>query len=1026
MSAANGMGIGRRLLLVAALIHGAACNCSPGFYKHLTSCLRCSAGQFSTAINSATCDACGPGQFASATGSTACAACSPGKYARFYGLSVCFACPSGTGSEAGATECMSCIPGVNATSDNTTTAVPINITTTAVPITNTTCRTAALKPCVSCPVACTACVPGKYNDGAAPKCASCAPGTYSAAVQAVSSMTCSLCEPGTSTRPTDTGMTSCTQCEALNQTVPLNAVADSSAGDPLVCGWSCEPGYTLLNVSAAGFNDSAYVATGYTASQAVRLFYAQHNYCCNPTLTSIGPGLYLKGCNRTYDGDAAACPPVANGNYFFTGVKVDHCADWVCEEGYYSNGTVCIKQRACDPGFTYRRDAAGVIARMAFGAFECVPCSVCAAGATLLRACNGSVDTRCAMCPSTHFSVSGGPCIAAPPLGSIGVVVRLTALPPFQGRPSVYWDGTAIQWGSVNFATGFFMNAYTPCQPLDPYLTYKGGDAPCSRLDTATAACVLPKCKSQCKPWNGTAGWYLVPATGLCTPCAYDPTCGAAQYSNMDVCGPTSAPQCTACPAALPANALGWANPGRILTGYPPCDVVCRNGFIRTDNFTCIYCPNLPENSKVTVGCSWVCSLGYLQVGNLCVRCTNEPVACGVGTYLGYADGLQCAKCLPCTNAVPNSIFVSAGGSNGPNTCGLRCNPGTFIDPRYGLDVFGNPIVCAECSVPQCEGAFLVGCTPDSDAYCAPCSDCPVGYDVRLPCTIGADTVCQPCDASLLPPNAVWTAAGCEKWECADSFYSSNDRTRCLPCQQPRNCTKSDRFDYIAAGCGVCTPCDPGLLRQWQCFNGDGQCGTTYKCGFVTTQTPTTTRPTTARPTTTTTTPPPSTTPPPASSYATLMTVTIPRNVSLADLLKSVRCNHQCTIQIASTVCEGRACRRLMDSGLMTVEIVVLSPQPLVPAIEGGTVRPVSVATTPSYFVNDAAILGSVAQLTSFIKIEKDRDDAPLPLLVIGVAAGVCLVLLVLVIIAIAGAERPPVDATVRAQFNWDGIRIGP
>ena len=477
MSAANGMGIGRRLLLVAALIHGAACQCSPGVYKHLTSCLRCSTGQFSTAINSATCDACGPGQFASATGSTACAACSPGKYARFSGLSACPACPSGTGSEAGATECMSCIPGVNATSDNTTTAVPMNITTT-VNTTNTTCRTAALKPCVSCPVACTACVPGKYNDGAAPKCASCAPGTYSAAVQAVSSMTCSLCEPGTSTRPTDTGMTSCTQCEALNQTVPLNAVADSSAGDPLVCGWSCEPGYTLLNVSAAGFNDSAYVATGYTASQAVRLFYAQHNYCCNPTLTSIGPGLYLKGCNRTYDGDAAACPPVANGNYFFTGVKVDHCADWVCEEGYYSNGTMCLKQRACDPGFTYRRDAAGVIARMAFGAFECVPCSVCAAGATLLRACNGSVDTRCAMCPSTHFSVSGGPCIAAPPLGSIGVVVRLTALPPFQGRPSVYWDGTPIQWGGVNFATGFFMNAYTPCQPPGPLPDLQGRRRP--------------------------------------------------------------------------------------------------------------------------------------------------------------------------------------------------------------------------------------------------------------------------------------------------------------------------------------------------------------------------------------------------------------------------------------------------------------------------------------------------------------------------------------------------------------------
>jgi hypothetical protein len=874
----------------------------------------------------------------------------------------------------------------------------------------------------------------------------CVPGTYSTAVQAESSHACTDCEPGTTTLPTETGLTSCTACVALNQTVPLNALADTSAGDPLVCGWSCELGYVLVNVSEAGFNHSQTLAVGYTQSQSTGIFHAQNDYCCNPTLTSTGPGLFLAGCNRTYDGDAAACPPIANANYFFIGVKIDHCSDWVCDEGYYSNGTACVKQRVCDPGDTYRRDAAGEIVRSAYGAFECVQCSACIAGSTLLRPCNGSVDTQCVMCASTQFSVSGGPCLPAPPIGSIGVVVRLTALPPFQGRPSVFWDGTPIRWGGINFANGFFMNSYTECRPLEPFLAYKGGDVPCYRLDTAPDACVQPKCNSQCLPWNGTAGWYLVPATGQCTPCVYDTLCTATQYSNMAVCGPTSAPLCAQCPGALPPNALRWTNPGRILYGHPPCDVVCRNGYVRTDNFTCMYCPNLPENSKVTVGCSWVCSLGFLREGDLCIPCTDEPAACGVGMYVGYVDDAQCARCLPCTNAVPNSVFVSAGSKNGPNTCAIRCNPGTFVDPAYGLDVFNNPVVCAECSTPQCVAgeSFQAACAADQDAYCAPCSECPVGSAVRTPCTIGANTTCAPCDPSLLPLNAVWTAAGCVEWECADAYYLSADRAVCIACRQPRDCTKNDRFEYVSAGCGACTPCDPALLKPWQCFNGDGQCGSTYWCGFATVPPPESTSATAAATTTAriaTTPAPMATTSAPSPSYATLMTVTLARNVTLADLLKSISCpDGPCTVKLVSvtqanstTLCSGSACRRrLQQAGgdeVMTVELIVLSPQPLIPVVNSSLVSVVSVATTGSFLVEDTSILSNMTRLTLFIKSERHKDDGPTPVLyvIVGFAACVAIVCLARCCPSCRARrkyEPVPSNAAMPEPFDWTGVRL--
>jgi hypothetical protein len=356
-----------------------------------------------------------------------------------------------------------------------------------------------------------------------------------------------------------------------------------------------------------------------------------------------------------------------------------------------------------------------------------------------------------------------------------------------------------------------------------------------------------------------------------------------------------------------------------------------------------------------------------------------------VGLYLGYVEGEQCARCLTCTNAVPHSVFVSTGRKNGPDTCAIRCAPGTFVDPAYGLDVFDNPVVCAECSVPLCAAGetYLTSCAADQDARCAACSDCPVGSGVRAACAVEADTVCAPCDPVLLPFNAVWTAAGCVQWACTEAYYLSADKTACVPCRQPRECAKSDRFEFASAGCGVCTPCDPALLEPWQCFNGDGQCGGTYWCGFVTPMPTSTTlsATTTTTVTTTTTTPPPPVATTAALSYATLMTVTLPSNVTLAELLKAISCpDGPCTVQVVSVKREDGGARRRLhqqqpSGGTVTYELVILSAQPVTPVVNSTAVSPVSVTTTDSFRVGDTSILANATLVAEFIKSDSHIFD---------------------------------------------------
>ena len=956
-------------------IAGVCTFCMPGTYSPLvgtTACQTCPTGTISP-LGASGCTPCNAGYYAISTAS--CAFCMPGTFSYYAGSTACQTCPAGTGSPIGASSCVVC----------------------AAPCPNCMfpCRYVNGSLCPTCGSACTSCVAGTYNDGSTRRCVRCPAGTYSTLNQSVSSAACSACDAGKTTGPLDTGLTACVDCARINQTLPLNAVY-YTPDDPLVCSWTCNIGYVSVNASVWPSGGS------YTPSQAVQIAHVNADYCCSPTLAAVGT--YLAGCTRASDGMARPCPGIANAHYFDSLTpKLDRCGDWACNDDFYSNGTGCVQQPRCLTGFTYRRDAQGALVPLPSGAYECTACSRCMDGSEPMAMCNSTADTRCRLCSPTQFSLNGSACGPVPP-GFQAVIVRLTSTPAYQGRPAIWYDGTPLDWTQVR--TGFFINTLTACQPIPDDSAYTADDAPCRRMDVNPNACAGPLCRSQCRPWNGTNGWYLF---RQCVPCAYDPACQPDQFSDLSVCGGAQPPVCRPCPGPPPPNALRWINPGRWLASGPPCDFVCRDGYVQS-NGSCIFCPNIPENAKPTVGCNWVCSLGFYNLtATKCVPCAGVPAACSVGAYLGYGPGDQCARCLPCANLVPNSIYTSQGAPNGPNTCGVRCMLGTFVDPAYGLDFYGNPVACRVCSQPQCRAGatFLAACSLYSDAQCNVCSNCPPGFRVSKPCTVGADTQCIPC------ADAPWNATfvqGCV-WQCLPGFYTLG--ARCAKCSQPSDCNISDSFSYASPGCGLCTPCDPSLLLPGQCFNGDGQCGTTDRCG-LTTGLPTTT--TSQAATTTTSAAPPTTTPVPV--FAALVVLTLPSNASLANLTTLIACPGGCTLKVLSIRRDNNqtvycpACRRTLGD-TMVVEVAVITLAPISLLVPDA-------AVTRSYPVN-ATLLADEYRLSVYLRgLETPYRPPPTPWATFNGAIVIVVIVACLVCYAKGG------EATKIRRHPLSHVRIRP
>ena len=652
--------------------------CSAGSTPSGTTCTLCTAGSFSA--SGVSCIQCSAGGYASGDGAAVCVSCSAGSFSYFASSTMCTQCPSQTGSVTGSSACVACsTSGCRMGSDSVT-------------------------PCPSCSGSCTPCAAGLWNDGNTAHCVGCSAGTYSTLTQATSAGSCVTCGVGSTTLPTDAGRTSCSDCGSLNQPLPPQSTSVPSTVSPLICSWSCSAGYVLQNASETllSIYTTTYLSQGFSPPIIPTLFHSNVDYCC--TSSGVPVGFYLSGCSRASTGTVMPCVAIANRVYIDSLVpSTNRCNDWTCAYGWYKNGGNCVAQQSCGAGSTWTRDVNGNLLATSSGAFVCVACSVCMDGSEPIIGCNKTADTTCRLCAPTWYSSSGRVCIPSPPLGQMPVIVQLVSLPPFQGRPTVYSNAAAINWGSVDFAHGFFINTYTPCQPLaSAALQFTGADTPCQKKSYDSAGCVSPVCATQCAPWNGSVGFYSDGSGGGCAECVYDGTmCSGTQFLDMTACGPTSPPVCRSCPTTLLPNSLGWTNPlSMMISGPYPCDYVCRSGFSKY-NFSCISCPTIPDNAKIVSACNWTCSLGFMLFNNN-TQCTPCPsiTSCGVGQYSGFAPDAQCAGCLNCTNLVLNAQFTSSGVHNDPMSCSFVCNSQYFYTPP--LDSNGNPSFCSQCSTLQC------------------------------------------------------------------------------------------------------------------------------------------------------------------------------------------------------------------------------------------------------------------------------------------------------------------------------------
>jgi hypothetical protein len=174
-----------------------------------------------------------------------------------------------------------------------------------------------------------------------------------------------------------------------------------------------------------------------------------------------------------------------------------------------------------------------------------------------------------------------------------------------------------------------------------------------------------------------------------------------------------------------------------------------------------------------------------------------------------------------------------------------------------------------------------------------------------------------------------------------------------------------------------------------------------------------------------------------AMPYATVMTLTLPAQVSLEDVIKAISCPQQkCEIKIVSftlnsttTYCVGSGCtqRRLLalDLNTMVLEIIIISQEPLQnQPIVNMSIPPVSVSTTSSYQVTDSAMLSNTVLLSSFIKdldhTPPSENQAPWAVIIGLLIAGLALIALIVLILT-----RPrPISKQVASEFDWSGVRI--
>jgi hypothetical protein len=180
------------------------------------------------------------------------------------------------------------------------------------------------------------------------------------------------------------------------------------------------------------------------------------------------------------------------------------------------------------------------------------------------------------------------------------------------------------------------------------------------------------------------------------------------------------------------------------------------------------------------------------------------------------AAQVECVA-LATTRADPfHRVFVSAGRLDDSRSCRVRCGPGFFRTHNL------RGARCQAHWSPVCgAGEFLVAGTPESNAFCRPCSGC-AGRRLVRACTADADDECAACEvegaagATEAAGARVWANAHGEPCRegCAGGLVLDRRTRACEACAH--RCPPGTRFPAPAArdNCTHCEACDAGALPR--------------------------------------------------------------------------------------------------------------------------------------------------------------------------------------------------------------------
>jgi hypothetical protein len=552
--------------------------------------------------------------------------------------------------------------------------------------------------------------------------------------------------------------TTCAACSALRCPPGFHPSACTPTADS-TCVPCASPGGRFNWTSGCGFA----CAAG---------FFASNGRCQECVVPTCAPGSYPSPCRANASSICLACAPPP-GNYSWLGGG-EQC-QFACAAGWYRAGAGCVRcsQPTCAPGAFPGR-------------------------------CGATHDATCLNCSG------GGP----------GVV--WTSGCDFVCQPGAYWlsDGAVCRPCSTGLQcdVGWYASACTATS-----------DSVCARCAVVPNSVATVGCDYACN-----AGYYLA-ADRSCATCS-QPACVPGRFALP--CNRTADASCAPCSIPTPARSVRWTGgcAYACASGYYAegalciaCNnaVQCPPGFTQSEcvagrDTQCVPCANFQAGYQWTNGCDFVCAPGYYQRDTACIPCS--PSACAPGTYAINCSAFADTFCIGCP--APVGAYAWTDG------CAFQCAPGRFL----------SGMICVQCSAPACApGRYASNCTATTDSVCVNCPRpvhsvglvwtagcqfrCTAGYYTAagsgclpcstppvcapgtflVPCSANANARCAPCQGG---PGVVWTA-GCA-FTCLRGFYRHN--STCRACSTNLTCAPGFFPTACAATAdAVCSACGPPL-----------------------------------------------------------------------------------------------------------------------------------------------------------------------------------------------------------------------